>query len=165
MALEAESTFPTNGRLWHYSDTVMTMSRGDPYHASPQKRSFRPVKRHRRADALTHAPPLHPLSISPSFLFPGPPPPPPEQSPVSQVPMSSNTEPLDLAQQFFTSVAVDPNPNTSQSEEVSVIEELVSCRLCSKQFTTQHGLIVHLRRFVGPVHSEIFAIPSSHLFQ
>ncbi|VDK20791.1 unnamed protein product [Taenia asiatica] len=150
MAIEAENTLPTNERLWHYPDTMMTMNRDGPYNASPHKRSFRPVKRNRRGDTPTHTPPLHPLPIPPPFLFPGPPPPPPpppsEQSPVSQVTMSSNTGPLVLAQQFFKSVAIGPNSSISQTEEVSVMEELVSCRLCSKQFTTQHGLIVHLRR-------------------
>ncbi|KAL5103495.1 Zinc finger protein Gfi-1b [Taenia crassiceps] len=145
MALEAESSLATNGRLWQYPDAMMAMTHGGPYHASPQKRSFRPVKRNRREDTPTHTPPLHPLPIPPPFLFPGPPPP-PEQSPMCQATVGSNTRPLDLAQQFFNSVAIDPNPNTSPTGEVSVMEELVSCRLCSKQFTTQHGLIVHLRR-------------------
>ncbi|VDM32059.1 unnamed protein product [Hydatigera taeniaeformis] len=154
MALEAESTFPVNGRLWHYPDGMLVMNRGGQCHTSLQKRSFRPVKRNRRGDSPTHTPHLHPLPIPPPFLFPGPPPPapapppppPPQPSPMSQVSLGLHPGPLDLAQQFFTSVAIAPNPNAPQSGEISVMEELVSCRLCSKQFTTQHGLIVHLRR-------------------
>nr|CDS24563.1 growth factor independence [Echinococcus granulosus] len=150
MALEAESAFPMNRRLWHSLDTMMTMNRGGPYYASPQKRSFRSLKRNRRGDTSSHTPSLQPLPITPPFLFSGPPPPqpppPPEQSPVSQVSVTPNSGPLNLAQQFFNSVVIDSNPKTTQTGEVSVVEELVSCRLCCKQFTTKHGLIVHIRR-------------------
>lgn len=139
MALESGSQFPLDRNLWQSLNTV------NGEQTSPIKRTFRPPKRQRREDTPTPFQPPSPTNMIPfPFLFS----PIPNQLSTQQQPIlsSSNSGPLDLAQQIFNA---EPNQKTFETQgSTSNIEDIFTCRVCSKQFTTQHGLIVHMRRYV-----------------
>ncbi|VDL58829.1 unnamed protein product [Hymenolepis diminuta] len=141
MTVESGSHFPLDRSLWQSLNGAIT-NREAGQQNSPTKRSFRPPRRQRRANAPTSFQPSSPTEMIPfPFLFPSFPPPVPTQP--SALAMNTNSGPLDLAQQLFNS---RPNSKTFPTECSSNMEDVFICRLCSKQFTTQHGLIVHMRR-------------------
>ncbi|KAM7541543.1 hypothetical protein Aperf_G00000019801 [Anoplocephala perfoliata] len=148
MAFESGGQFPLDRSLWPSPNIAATNRELGLLPFSSSKRSFRPPRRYRRGDApiptqLTSPPPMVPFL--PPFLFP---PPPPTHTLLqrSTLPVSSNTGRLGLAQQFFGSAMNESDAKTPPVEGSSTMVELFTCRLCSKQFTTQHGLVVHMRR-------------------
>ena len=153
MALESNCSFPFDQKIWHSIDAAMAGNIGEIHqHASPQKRSFRPIKRQRRGENTST---ITTVPLPPPFLFSTPfqPLPPPPISSLSQNPfispvptMSTCGSTLNLAQQLYS---FESTSKMMKENDSTTVEELFSCRYCSKNFTTQHGLIVHIRRLVS----------------
>ncbi|VDO07590.1 unnamed protein product [Rodentolepis nana] len=141
MSIESGSQFPLDSDLWQSLNGPIA-NREAGHQGSPTKRSFRPPKRQRRGDTPTSFQPLSSPEIIPfPFLFPPLPPPAPTQP--SDLTINNNSGPLDLVQQLLNA---DQNSKMFSSGSSSKMEDVFICGLCSKQFTTQHGLIVHMRR-------------------
>ncbi len=112
---------------------------------SPPKRSFRPVKRERHRE---HSNPFEDVSTVPPFLFP-------QQTQQMPQPLPPQRAPLDFAHHLLNAVFLSATANTPPTRDETVVEtdiqkgeEYSQCSHCSKQFGTQHGLVVHMRRFV-----------------
>nr|CDS27306.1 growth factor independence [Hymenolepis microstoma] len=141
MSIESGSQFSLDSGLWQSLNGAMA-NREAGHQGSPTKRSFRPPKRQRKGDTPTPFQPTSSPEVLPfPLLFPPLPPSAPTQP--SDLTMNTNSGPLELVQQLFNA---DQNSKIFSTGSSSKLEDIFICRLCSKQFTTQHGLIVHMRR-------------------